>query len=237
MHVEIVQNAKKDKGLYRNITKVNILYNKSDFYTIISLNFRLGDVRMKFKEFEYMRAIEAKKSITKAAQMLNVSQPAISRCLINLEKELGIQLFEKIDGDYVSTPAGKIYLEFAADITKRKIQFESDLKELLQYKQGALCFGITPGRSKSLTPMVLPEIRKNFPELKIEIHEENVHNLEEALRKGRIDVAFFTLSEQEKADDKYLYYQILGKEEIVLTVKKGTEIACKPLRKMPVPLP
>ena len=230
MHVEIVQNAKKDKGLYRNITKVNILYNKSDFYTIISLNFRLGDVRMKFKEFEYMRAIEAKKSITKAAQMLNVSQPAISRCLINLEKELGIQLFEKIDGDYVSTPAGKIYLEFAADITKRKIQFESDLKELLQYKQGALCFGITPGRSKSLTPMVLPEIRKNFPELKIEIHEENVHNLEEALRKGRIDVAFFTLSEQEKADDKYLYYQILGKEEIVLTVKKGTEIACKPLR-------
>lgn len=51
-------------------------------------------------------------------------------------------------------------------------------------------FGITPGRSKSLTPMVLPEIRKNFPELKIEIHEENVHNLEEALRKGRIDVAF-----------------------------------------------
>ena len=227
-----MQNAKKDKGLYRNITKVNILYNKSDFYTIISLNFRLGDVRMKFKEFEYMRAIEAKKSITKAAQMLNVSQPAISRCLINLEKELGIQLFEKIDGDYVSTPAGKIYLEFAADITKRKIQFESDLKELLQYKQGALCFGITPGRSKSLTPMVLPEIRKNFPELKIEIHEENVHNLEEALRKGRIDVAFFTLSEQEKADDKYLYYQILGKEEIVLTVKKGTEIACKPLRKI-----
>lgn len=56
--------------------------------------------------------------------------------------------------------------------------------------------------------------------------------MEEALRKGRIDVAFFTLSEQEKADDKYLYYQILGKEEIVLTVKKGTEIACKPLRKI-----
>ena len=52
------------------------------------------------------------------------------------------------------------------------------------------------------------------------------------MRKGRIDVAFFTLSEQEKADDKYLYYQILGKEEIVLTVKKGTEIACKPLRKI-----
>ena len=38
---------------------------------------------MKFKEFEYMRAIEAKKSITKAAQMLNVSQPAISRCPVS----------------------------------------------------------------------------------------------------------------------------------------------------------
>lgn len=183
---------------------------------------------MKFKEFEYMRAIEFEKSITKAAKRLNISQPALSRSLINLEKELSVQLFEKIDGKYLPTSAGKMYLEFADDITERKIQFESDLRELLQYRQGTLSFGITPGRSKSLTPMVLPDIRKNFPEIKIEIYEENVYNLEEALKNGRIDLAFFTLGEQSEIDNKHLYCQPLGKEEIVLTVKKGTKISCEP---------
>lgn len=64
-----------------------------------------------------------------------------------------------------------------------------------------------------------------------------MHNLEEALRKGRIDVAFFTLSEQEKADDKYLYYQILGKEEIVLTVKKEQKLPASLYAKLDFNIP
>ena len=177
---------------------------------------------MNFKEYEYIRAIESEKNITKAARLLNVSQPAISRCLMNLEKEFECQLFEKINGDYVPTSVGKIYLEFAEDIINRKLQFETDMKELLQFHTGTLRFGITPGRSKSLTPIVLPEMRKHFPEIKIELYEENVHNLEEALKTGRIDVAFFTLGEKGELEDTGLYCQLLGKEEIVLTIKKGT---------------
>lgn len=43
------------------------------------------------------------------------------------------------------------------------------MKELLQFHTGTFRFGITPGRSKSLTPIVLPEMRKHFPEIKIEL--------------------------------------------------------------------
>ena len=51
---------------------------------------------MTFKELEYIWAIADEKNITKAAKKLNISQPAISRCLLKLEKELEISLFEKI---------------------------------------------------------------------------------------------------------------------------------------------
>ena len=122
---------------------------------------------MTFKELEYVWAIATEKNITKAAKKLNISQPAISRCLLNLEKELEISLFEKIEGNYVPTSAGNLYLQFAKDVLTRKVQFDSDFRELLQYRQGRLRFGITPGRSKSLTPDVLPKIRKQFPDIKI----------------------------------------------------------------------
>jgi len=122
---------------------------------------------MTFKELEYIWAIADEKNITKAAKKLNISQPAISRCLLKLEKELEISLFEKIEGNYVPTSAGNLYLQFAKDVLARKVQFDSDFRELLQYRQGRLRFGITPGRSKSLTPDVLPKIRKHFPDIKI----------------------------------------------------------------------
>ena len=122
---------------------------------------------MTFKELEYIWAIADEKNITKAAKKLNISQPAISRCLLKLEKELEISLFEKIEGNYVPTSAGNLYLQFAKDVLARKVQFDSDFRELLQYRQGRLRFGITPGRSKSLTPDVLPKIRKHFPYIKI----------------------------------------------------------------------
>ena len=87
---------------------------------------------------------------------------------VMISKELELSLFEKIEGNYVPTSAGKLYLQFAKDVLTRKVQFDSDFRELLQYRQGRLRFGLTPGRSKSLTPDVLPKIRKHFPDIKIE---------------------------------------------------------------------
>ena len=187
---------------------------------------------MTFKELEYILAIADEKNITKAAKKLNISQPAISRCLLKLEKELEISLFEKIEGNYVPTSAGNLYLQFAKDVLTRKVQFDSDFRELLQYRQGRLRFGITPGRSKSLTPDVLPKIRKHFPDIKIEIYEETVRDLEEGLRMGKIDVAYFTVSDQMEANHAGLHYDFLGKEEIVMTVKKGTPLNEKPQYKI-----
>nr|WP_305136030.1 LysR family transcriptional regulator [uncultured Schaedlerella sp.] len=187
---------------------------------------------MTFKELEYIWAIATEKSITKAARKLNVSQPAISRCLLNLEKELEISLFEKIEGNYVPTSAGNLYLQFAKDVLTRKIQFDSDFQELLQYRQGSLRFGITPGRSKSLTPAVLPKISKHFPDIKIELFEETVHDLEEALRIGKIDVAYFTVGDQLEANHAGLHYEFLSKEEIVMTVRKGTHLKEEPKYKI-----
>lgn len=51
---------------------------------------------MNFKEMEYILAVEQEKNLTKAARKIGISQPAMSKCLRNIETELGVSLFEKI---------------------------------------------------------------------------------------------------------------------------------------------
>lgn len=184
---------------------------------------------MNFKEIEYILAVEQEKNLTKAAKRSGISQPAISKCIRNIETELGVSLFEKISGEYIPTEAGELFLSFAKAMRERKIQFLNELQDLVQFKCGTVRVGITPARSSGLTPEVLPEFRKNFPDLHLELHEEDVDRLEEMLQKGLLDVVYFVVDEDYREKHSEFYIELLGKEEIVLTVKKGT-----PLRKAPV---
>lgn len=185
---------------------------------------------MVFREMELILAVAQEKSITKAAKKLGVSQPSVSKSLINLEKNLGVKLFEKKSGEYLPTASGRLYCEYAEDILYRRKKFEKDFKDLISYQTGRLVYGITPGRSKTLTPEVVPRIKREFPDIHIELVEDNVENLENSLKKGLIDAAYFT-AESEKKEEKDLYFEQLGSEEIVLTVKKGTALKEDAVRK------
>lgn len=177
---------------------------------------------MNFKEMEYILAVEQEKNLTKAARKIGISQPAMSKCLRNIETELGVSLFEKISGEYIPTAAGKLFLSFAQETKEREAQFLRELQELVQFRHGTIRVGITPARSSGLTPEVLPEFRKNFPDLRLELYEEDVDRLEEMLQKGLLDVVYFVVDEDYREQHPEFYTELLGREEIVLTVKKET---------------
>lgn len=186
---------------------------------------------MAYREMECILAVSEEKSITKAARRLGVSQPAVSKNLINLEKALGTKLFEKKSGEYLPTAAGRLYCEYAEDILYRHKKFEKDFKDLISYQKGRLVYGITTGRSKTLTPEVVPRLKREFPDIKIELVEDNVENLEDSLKKGLIDAAYFTMESEKTDNENGLYFEQLGSEEIVLTVKKGTTLKEDAVRK------
>lgn len=186
---------------------------------------------MFLKEMECILAVVQEKSITRASKRLGLSQPAVSKCLMKLEKELGVKLFEKKSGDFLPTAFGRLYCEYAEDVLFRHKKFERDLQDLLSYQKGRLVYGITPGRSKSLTPDVLPRVKREFPDIKIELSETSVETLEDSLKKGLIDVAYFTSDGKSSQEKDGLYFEQLGSEEIVLTVKKNTVLNKAPVKK------
>ena len=71
---------------------------------------------MKLREYEYMLAIAQEANMTRAAQRLYISQPALSKLLASVESELGVQLFRQENRRMIPTAAGKIYLENAEKI-------------------------------------------------------------------------------------------------------------------------
>lgn len=186
---------------------------------------------MILREMECVQAVVQEKSITRASKRLGLSQPAVSKCLMKLEKELGEKLFEKKSGEFFPTAFGRLYYEYAEDMLFRQKKFEKDFQDLISYQKGRIVYGITPGRSKTLTPEVVPRVRREFPDIKIDLFEANVEDIEDSLKRGLIDAAFFTKEKYKEEGEDGLYFEQLGSEEIVLTVKKDTLLKEKPIRK------
>ena len=63
--------------------------------------------------------LSVEKNFTRAAEVLHISQPAVSQNISELEKQLGIKLFDRLRGEVVLTPAGEIFLQHANDIISK----------------------------------------------------------------------------------------------------------------------
>lgn len=177
---------------------------------------------MDHREMEYVIVIAQEKNLSKAAERLFISQPALSRFLGKLENELGTPLFERKNRQYVPTMAGELYLDTARKILRLQQQFDAELKSLIQTSRGVISMGITPGRGHTLLPHVLPAFREYFPDYEIQVYEENVETLEQYLMNGTIEVAFFTMLEQARLEQKHYTCELLSREELVIcTPRKG----------------
>lgn len=122
---------------------------------------------MDHREMEYVIVIAQEKNLSKAAERLFISQPALSRFLGKLENELGTPLFERKNRQYIPTMAGELYLDTARKILRLQQQFDAELKSLIQTSRGVISMGITPGRGHTLLPHVLPAFREYFPDYEI----------------------------------------------------------------------
>lgn len=177
---------------------------------------------MEHREMEYVIVIAQEKNLSKAAERLFISQPALSRFLTKLENELGTPLFERKNRQYLPTYAGELYLDTARQILRLQQQFDARLKSLLQTNRGVMSMGITPGRGHTILPLVLPAFQAQFPDYELQVYEEDVQTLERYLLDGTIEVAFFTMLEQARLAEKRYACELLSQEELVIcTPRQG----------------
>ena len=76
---------------------------------------------MNTKQFQYVLTLAREGSFSKAADTLNITQPSLSQYIKKIEREVGITLFDRTNGDVRITDAGRVYIETARQIPDGKL--------------------------------------------------------------------------------------------------------------------
>lgn len=145
------------------------------------------------KQLCYALTVQETLHFKKAAEKCNISQSALSSALTELEKRLGLQIFERDNKKVLVTPIGKRVL-----LQARSIMLQvNDLQEFADNQNSPfsypLTIGVIPTVAPYLLPKLLPIMNQQYPLAQLHIMENQSHALVEMLRAGELDAAILAL--------------------------------------------
>lgn len=145
-------------------------------------------MKLTHRQVEFFKAIIEQGSITSAAAVLNVSQPAVSKALAILELEIGFPLFQRTQNGLIPTlEARAFYTE--VDRSFSGLQYLSSVaRDLTALKHGRLVVGVIPALSVRWLPIVIARFTKEFPEANLTFEAFSSTHMTQMVGQGRIDL-------------------------------------------------
>lgn len=144
---------------------------------------------MRLRHIEVFHAVKQTGSISKAAQLLGISQPAASKVLHHAEISLGFKLFQRIKGRLRATPEAELLFIEADRIKRGMDQIRMLAANLRCQPQGRLRIGCLPSLALSLTPRAVHAFRHIHPAVACQVETNHLDGLLDALRTRRLDLA------------------------------------------------
>lgn len=142
---------------------------------------------MELKEQRYVVTLADTGNLTRAAGLLNISQPALSLYIKNLENTYKQDLFTRENRRLKPTYFGEMYIEKARKILKIGEDFKDEMNVIKNGSKGRVIVGIPAWRTSIILPKILPEFKSQYEDIDVEIVEETEENLHELLKQGKID--------------------------------------------------
>ena len=169
----------------------------------------------------YFVTIAETRNITRAAELLMVSQPSLTQYLNQLEGRLGIKLLDRSYTPLRLTAAGLLYRDHLQEQRRLEEQFHSALRELRGEGRRPLTIGIPLQKSHALISEVLPSFSTAHPAISVSIWEGTSSTVRQRVVDGELDLGFgHTLSDQDSA----CVIQPLGREKIVIICNAANPI-------------
>jgi LysR family nitrogen assimilation transcriptional regulator len=140
------------------------------------------------RQLKYFLRISELKSFTKAAAVLHVAQPALSRQIQQLEADLGVQLFIRSDSGVTLTDAGRALSSRAVKLLDHLASVRDEISSYSDEIHGQLKFGIPPSFFDLLTSPLIQQYRAQFPAVELTIIEDISSTIHELILNGRLDI-------------------------------------------------
>ncbi len=167
-----------------------------------------------FNNYEYFITLAEEENISRAAEKLFISHQCLSKYLKNLEESYHVMFFDRTP-KLKLTPAGQAMLE-----TLRQVQFldrnlDSQLQDIRNAQKGTVRLGITEGRYSLLIPDLLTQFRHMYPDVLLDVHYSDSHQLSEQVLKNELDLAIMNRSD---FNHSQLEFRTLLEENLFLVI-------------------
>lgn len=177
---------------------------------------------MELRLLQYFLAVVREENISRAAEVLHVTQPTLSRQMSQLEEELGVSLF--VRGRHLTlTDAGVMLRRRAEEVTALMEKIEKEFEEQSEVA-GIISIG-SGGLSSSLTlPKAMETFREKYPKVQFQLYTNSADHVKERLEQGLLDFGFLL----EPLDiTKFDYIRMKEKEKWGLLLRRDHPLAEK----------
>lgn len=175
---------------------------------------------MNFNHLAIFLAVAETGNLTRAAERLHISQPAVSKQLRELEKSLGMALFHRLSKGVRLTEGGEILLEYARQIFALENEAERALNELRHLTRGHLAIGASTTIGVYLLPEICTRFRTQFPGIEVQLIIANTHEVQQRLLNNEVDLGLtegFITSPEIQAE-------VLGDDEIIVIASPSSQL-------------
>jgi DNA-binding transcriptional LysR family regulator len=138
------------------------------------------------EDLEVFATVVEQSSINQASKILNLSQPAVSRKISNLEDKLGIKLFERKGKKLELTPIGEMSYEFAVEMRQMKRRFQQKIMEYKTNRQTSITVGASLTTLQSTLPDLISLMTQELPGLDIQAITGKTHEVVSFVQEKKV---------------------------------------------------
>ncbi|TVR20398.1 MAG: DNA-binding transcriptional regulator OxyR [Ilumatobacter sp.] len=169
---------------------------------------------MNLRDLEYLVAVAEHRHFGRAAEACHVSQPTLSTQIRKLERDLGVELFERNPRHVLLTAVGEGIVAHARAALREADTIRDIARLAGDPESGSIRIGLFPTLAPYLLPHVVPKVHQRFPDLELLLIEEKTEVVLDQLRAGDLDVGILALP----VHDDQLHVEFLFEEDFVLAV-------------------
>ena len=176
---------------------------------------------MELRQLRYFRAVADELHFGRAGEKLAVAQPALSRQVQALEKELRVDLFDRTHRQVQLTEAGKVFLAATTRLLAQADQMVEDARRAARGETGRLIVAFVGSAMYGPLPTALRAFRDRFPGVDLVLDETETTVQHRALLEGRIDVGLL----RAPFNDPELVIETLLREPIIVALPQRHALA------------
>ncbi len=172
---------------------------------------------LNMKQLQIFISVAKEKNFTKAASLLYMTQPAISWQIKSLEKDLGVNLFERGDRSVTLTDAGQVFFTYAKKIVNDFEQALAAMDEIKGFQRGNLVIGASTIPGEYILPRLIGGFKKQYPGINISLEIADTAKVIKSILADEVHLGVIGA----KVEEDRLSFKPMLKDELILIAPPG----------------